>query len=210
MKNGIAHLIILILCFLLLTPPVFAQSSRLEASMNHIFVTPAEDHLDVVEVLVLKNVENASFNGTIATVPFDGWKNLEASAFTGEIPPNESLQLMFSYWIDTPKDTINLTRVAPYDTRALSIFVPLGGGVKLLDKGSFDIASGRTLEDGEYHVLASYNLPAGSTIWALFGIPKSEEKPAESGYNIGMIVLILALITIALFPNLRDYLKKQG
>ncbi|MCW7075746.1 MAG: hypothetical protein ACXQTJ_04400 [Candidatus Syntropharchaeales archaeon] len=209
MKNSIAYLTILILCYLLLTPPVFAQSSQLEASMNHIFVTPDEDHLEIVEVLVLKNVANTSFNGTIATVPFDGWKNLEASAFTGEIPPNESLQLMFSYWIDTPEDTINLTRVAAYDTRALSMFVPLRGGVKLLDKGSFDIASGRTLEDGEYYVLESYNLPAGSTIWALFGIPRGEEKP-ENDYNIGMIVLILALITIALFPNLRDYLKKQS
>ncbi len=207
MKNKIVFLILLISCFSFI-PAACAQSSQIEIPMHHIFVTPFGDQVEIEELIVFKNVGNLSFNGTLNPVPFDGWHNLEASTFTGEIKPGESLQMMISYSIDTPSGHINLTRTSAYDTGMMNMLVPLRGGVTLLDKGSFETASGRTLEDGEYYVLESYNLPEGSTIRASFTISPETEKPDEDDHNYGMIILIFALIMIAVFPNLRDYLRK--
>jgi len=204
--------LILILISLLFMPYASTGSdeAEIEITMNHIFVNPASDHLEIAEVLAFRNTGTLSFNGTIEPKPFDGWQDLDAEPFKGEIKPNESVQMMLSYRIEMPGDSVKLTKITPYHIKAVSLFLPVEGNLSMIDKGSFETATGRTIREHAYYVLESYDVHRESTIWASFGAPQQHEEEAdENSYNIGMIVFFLALITIALFPNLRDYRRKR-
>lgn len=186
-----------------------SDDAEIEIVMSHIFITPATDHLEVTEVLAFKNVGPVTFNGTIEPTPFDGWQNLDAEPFTGEIQANESVQMMLSYNIEISGETVKLTKITPYTIKTVSLFLPVERGLIVDDKGSFESVTGSTIRGNEYYVLESYDVPPESTIWASFGIPQHEKVTDETDYDIGVIVLIIVLITIALFPNLRDYLRKR-
>ncbi|RJS72893.1 MAG: hypothetical protein CW694_01730 [Candidatus Syntrophoarchaeum sp. WYZ-LMO15] len=201
-------LLILMLLPTLATPSLGA--SELLLPMHHIFITPAEDHIQVDELLILKNTGNTTFNGTIDPSPFEGWYELKPQNLTAVIPPDESYQVMLSYNLNRPPSgVLNLTRAVAYDTGTMNMLVPLRGGIKLLDKGDFESAGLTTLSDGDYYLLESYNVTRGSVIRVVFSLPQREERAdSRGGKDLEKVILVLALILIALFPNLRDYLRR--
>ncbi|MDP6544023.1 MAG: hypothetical protein QGH60_08540 [Phycisphaerae bacterium] len=200
------------------------KDPQLQVAMWHLIVQPAEKGgMDVVEMLVVRNMADSAYLGTpdaegrrisVALSLPKGVLKVDkmegalhdccASVVGGRLISKAPLapgmsQLKFHYIVPTPDGKAEVKLVAPAAAKQLMVFVPQG--VKGLDSDTLKIGMLRDVRDRPMQAYTVSDISAGQEIsFTLPGMPKAVAKASPFPKILaalgGVILIILCIVVL--------------
>jgi len=205
------------------------KDPQLQVAMWHLIVKPAEKGgMDVVEMLVVRNMADSAYLGTpdaegrrisIAMSLPKGVKKVDqmggslhdccASVVDGRLLSKAPLspgmsQLKFHYIVPTPEGKAEIKLVAPAAAKQLMVFVPQDS--KGFESDTLKIGQLRNVHDSPMQAYTVVDIAAGQEIsFTLPGMPRAVVKPSALVSTIpkilaalGGVILVILCIVVLL------------